>query len=62
MFVVESRELAETAAQWFGRYWRGEMTDNPMPEIFVDGGLYFPGWKSPPFGLFTAMFPKPAPH
>jgi len=27
------------------RYWRGEMTADPLPEILVDGAVYFPGWK-----------------
>ena len=31
------------------RYWRGEMTDNPMPEILVHGSVYFPQWGEPWF-------------
>lgn len=37
-----------------GRYWRGEMSTNPKPEILVMGLLYFPDWKEPPFGM---LFP-----
>ena len=28
------------------KYWRGEMTENPFPEVIVDGALYFPDWKT----------------
>ena len=27
------------------RYWRGEMSSAPLPEVIVDGSLYFPQWK-----------------
>jgi hypothetical protein len=33
-------------AQNAERYWAGEMTDNPFPEVLVHGALYFPAWKS----------------
>jgi len=26
------------------RYWNGEMTDDPFPEVLVHGALYFPNW------------------
>lgn len=38
----------ETASR---RYWNGEMTADPLPEILVDGMLYFPYWDRPPFGI-----------
>jgi hypothetical protein len=38
------------------RYWRGEMTPEPFPEIVVDGPVYFPGWEKPPFGIFAGWF------
>ena len=34
------------------RYWSGEMTQTPLAEVLVDGSLYFPDWKSKPFGLW----------
>ncbi|PLK49559.1 hypothetical protein C0V76_03735 [Uliginosibacterium sp. TH139] len=33
-------------AQFAERYWVGEMTDNPFPEVLVHGALYFPEWES----------------
>lgn len=32
------------------RYWSGEMTNEPMPEIIICGLVYFPDWQQPPFG------------
>jgi hypothetical protein len=49
---AESRWLDCQPPQWeenAERYWRGEMTREPLPEIIVDGAVYFPGWKAPPF-------------
>ena len=28
------------------RYWSGEKTNDPVPELLVHGSLYFPDWKS----------------
>jgi hypothetical protein len=42
-------------------YWRGEMTADPMPEIIVEGVVYFPGWRNAPFGLFAGLFRSPPP-
>jgi hypothetical protein len=39
------------------RYWRGEMTADPLTEIVVDGAVYFPGWKDPPFGIGAGLLP-----
>jgi hypothetical protein len=33
------------------KYWQGEITSEPFIEIIVEGSVYFPGWKSPPFGI-----------
>lgn len=30
------------------RYWEGEMSDAPFPEVLVHGALYFPSWESFP--------------
>jgi hypothetical protein len=27
------------------RYWNGEMSETPFPEILVHGAIYFPGWE-----------------
>ncbi|MCH8203133.1 MAG: hypothetical protein IH996_08510 [Proteobacteria bacterium] len=35
------------------RYWAGEMTANPVPEVLVDGKVYFPGWREAPFKVKT---------
>ena len=35
------------------RYWQGEMTESPFPEVIVNGALYFPGWESFPAGLLA---------
>ena len=42
-------QFAERAS----RYWSGEMTSSPMPEIIVCGLVYFPDWPEPPFGSTT---------
>lgn len=39
------------------RYWRGEMTTDPMAEIIVEGVVYFPGWRNPPFGIGAGFLP-----
>lgn len=60
--VVAGSAVARLDARWLdgeGRdwphraasYWRGELTDNPLPEVLVHGVVYFPDWQSPPFGL-----------
>ena len=59
--VPISRWLNCQPPQWevsAGRYWRGEMSDDPLPEIVVDGAVYFPGWKEKPFGLFAGLLPE----
>lgn len=30
------------------KYWEGEMSDAPFPEVLVHGALYFPGWQEFP--------------
>jgi len=65
--VVKSRIVAMSAfhradAKWLDclendwedharRYWSGEMSDDPIPEVLVDGAVYFPDWREPPFGM-----------
>jgi hypothetical protein len=33
------------------RYWNGEMTDSPFPEMLVHGAVYFPDWEQFPMGF-----------
>lgn len=59
--VVQGSRLHKADAKWLDcdrdrwkecarNYWSGAMTDDPVPEVLVDGAVYFPGWRSPPFG------------
>ena len=51
---ADSKWLEGDASTWSSNaehYWRGDMTDNPFPEIIIDGLLYFPEWET--FELFT---------
>lgn len=36
------------------RYWAGEMTEDPVPEVILHGVAFFPDWEEPPFGSFAA--------
>jgi hypothetical protein len=51
---VDTLWLNAQPAQWKAnaeKYWRGEMTSVPFPEVLVQGTLYFPDWKSFPWGV-----------
>jgi hypothetical protein len=55
---ADSRWLDCGPPQWgenAERYWRGEMTDEPFPEIVVDGAVYFPGWETASFGVGAGL-------
>jgi hypothetical protein len=55
---ADSRWLHCLQQQWDDNakpYWRGEMTADPLPEVIVDGGVYFPDWENPPFGRFAEL-------
>jgi hypothetical protein len=55
---VDARWLDAHEPQWTAnasRYWRGEMTADPRPEIIVEGAVYFPDWRDPPFGKFAGL-------
>lgn len=46
---VDAALLNASTDQWAKnaeRYWKGEMTEQPFPEVLVHGGLYFPDWES----------------
>ena len=46
---ADSILLNTEAPDWDGnahRYWQGQMTEQPLPEIIVFGGVYFPDWQS----------------
>lgn len=30
------------------KYWEGQMSNTPFPEVLVHRALYFPGWESFP--------------
>jgi hypothetical protein len=54
MHRCDAKLLETTADDWPGsadRYWKGEMTNQPFPEIIVDGPVYFPGWEQFPIGF-----------
>lgn len=45
----DAQLLRGSRDSWSGnadRYWSGEMTGDPFPEVLVHGSLYFPDWKS----------------
>lgn len=37
------------------QYWAGNMMCDPIPEVLVEGAVYFPGWKRQPFGVGTGI-------
>jgi len=46
-FRADTTWLNCSQDQWqefASRYWNGEMSGNPFPEVLVDGVLYFPNW------------------
>jgi len=48
---VDSTWLITPSNQWpdaAQKYWKGEMSDTPFPEILVHGVLYFPNWEEFP--------------
>jgi hypothetical protein len=60
--IVENSRIARADAKWLDctqeywsrnahQYWRGEFTLEPFTEVIVEGHVYFPGWKSRPFGV-----------
>ena len=44
---ASAEQFEENAA----KYWQGEMTASPFPEVIVNGALYFPDWESFPAGF-----------
>ena len=42
---------AEQFEEYAAKYWQGEMTASPFPEVIVNGALYFPDWESFPAGF-----------
>jgi len=41
------------------RYWSGEMTETPSPEVLVHGALYFPDWQTDVFNISRYLTPAP---
>lgn len=57
---LDARWLDGPDAAWADRaahYWAGEMTDQPLPEVVLDGFAFFPDWESAPFGSIFARRP-----
>ena len=45
---ADARWLETKEAEWeesARKYWEGKPTDNPLPEIILDGQAYFPEWR-----------------
>jgi hypothetical protein len=43
--------LNANSDQWMQnseKYWQGEMTQSPFPEVLIHGALYFPDWQTYP--------------
>lgn len=54
--VADSKLLDCHPDQWINnahRYWQREFTNDPLLEIVIQGGIFFPKWNSRPFGLFN---------
>jgi hypothetical protein len=51
-WLDSTREHWEENARW---YWSGDMTADPRPEVLIDGAVYFPGWRDPPFGRLAGL-------
>lgn len=52
---VDTVWLNSSREQWRDyaeKYWSGQMSKNPFPEILVHGALYFPKWKEFPQKAF----------
>jgi hypothetical protein len=46
---ADAQLLRGSPESWPGnaeRYWAGETTDDPFPELIVHGSLYFPDWET----------------
>lgn len=59
LHCADARWLDCAEAEWHDNaqaYWTGEMTPDPLPEVLVDGLVYFPGWSNPPFRLLRGFW------
>ena len=41
------------------KYWAGELTADPAPEVILHGVAYFPDWEEPPFGSIAGKSINP---
>ena len=60
--VGDARWLDSLQKEWeekARKYWSGEMTDDPMPELILHGAVYFPDWEEPPFGMLGGASMNP---
>ena len=61
LHTADARWLDCTEESWnehATRYWRGDMSDDPLPEVLVDGIVYFPDWRESPFGVGAGLVPR----
>jgi hypothetical protein len=48
--TVWLNSLPEQWEEYAQKYWRGEMSANPFPEVLIHGAIYFPDWEAFPKG------------
>ncbi|MFO0995291.1 MAG: hypothetical protein U1F33_01310 [Alphaproteobacteria bacterium] len=59
LHLADARWLECDEERWHDHaqaYWTGEMTNDPLPEVLVDGLVYFPSWRRPPFRLIRGLW------
>jgi hypothetical protein len=59
-FIADAIWLDANEPDWPAnseKYWRGEQSLRPIPEVIVHGAVYFPDWEQAPFGRFAGMLP-----
>lgn len=62
VFPADGKLLNGNEDMWVDnarRYWGGERTAEPIVEYIVEGSVYFPDWRSKPFGIGAGLaFPS----
>ncbi|MCY1371196.1 hypothetical protein D9M68_523400 [compost metagenome] len=51
--LADARHLDRHEPEWRNAamdYWEGRVTEDPRPEVIIDGWVFFPGWEREPFG------------
>lgn len=60
--VVSGGKIHRTDSKWLDceedrweenayQYWCGDIMVDPVPEVLIDGAVYFLRWQRPPFGM-----------